>query len=516
MGLHRSRACVILPAMKDSGLLLAALLFACLQPVAVRGGEGADTAVPLSLAESMDLALLQHLGLRVRRFDLGIARQGVEEARTAFLPEFSASGSANESRSAASASELEGSAQPTSEARRFGAEVRQRFSTGTRVQAGLGTRRSATDSTFATLNPAHDATADASITQPLLRGAGPLVNRADILRGEIAIRRTEQTLRAATMDLLVEVEQTYWRARLARWRLQIQEASLAAAQALLEETQELRRRGLQTDIDVLQAEVGVAQRRETLIVNRQEIQDADDLLRFLVGERHRLDAVWELDDIPAVNGAPPDPVEALRTSFRQQPEYLLQREILAERELSGEIASRQHRPSLDLAARGSYSGRDDNQGDAWDGVRRRDGYGWQVDLSFSMPWGLRDSAARLAQARLQLEQAQWDFVRIEEEMAVQIRTAARAVNAGRARVDATRLVREAAERQLELERSRFEAGLLTVRQVLDVQNDVEQARLRELEARRDTLAAMVRLARLEGSVMERHGLRWNVIEEEAR
>ncbi len=468
----------------------------------------------MSLAESLDLALLQNLGLRVRRYDMGIARQGVEESRAAFVPEFSASASANESRSAAAASELEGSAQPTSEARRFGAEVRQRLSAGTRLQAGVNMRRSATDSTFATLNPAHEAAAEGSITQPLLRGGGRLVNRADILRGEIAIRRTEQTLRAATMDLLADVERTYWRARIARWRLQIHEASLAAAQALLEETQELRRQGLQTDIDVLQAEVGVAQRRETLIVDRQEIQDADDQLDFLVGNRTRPGTVWILDEIPEVNGTPPDPVQSLRTAFRRQPEYLMQREMLAERQLAGEIAARQHRPSLDASARGSYSGRDDNRGDAWDGVRQRDGYGWQVDVSFSMPWGLRDSGARLAQARMQLDQAQWDFIRIEEEMAVQIRSAARAVQAGQAREEATRLVREAAERQLELEQSRFEAGLLTVRQVLEVQNDVEQARLRELEARRDTLAAIIRLARLEGSIMERHGLRWNVLEEE--
>jgi outer membrane protein TolC len=316
------------------------------------------------------------------------------------------------------------------------------------------------------------------------------------------------------MDLLTETEGTYWRARIAHWRLHIHEASLAAAEALLEETRELRKRGLQTEIDVLQAEVGVAQRRETIILDRQEIQDAQERLQFLMGHRDQPVLDWVLDEIPKVNEAPPDPVESLNIAFRQQPEYLLQRQVLAERQLGADVASRQHRPSLDLVARGSYSGRDDSSSDAWDGVRSRDGYGWQVDLSMSMPWGLRDSRARLAQARLQLDQAQWDFVRIEEEMAVQIRSAVRAVNAGQARVEATRLAREAAERQLELETSRFEAGLLTVRQVLDVQNDVEQARLRELEARRDSLAAIVRLARLEGSTMERHGLQWRVLEEE--
>lgn len=490
------------------------LLFICLQPGAVPGGAANEAAVPLPLAECLDRALLHNLSLRVRRFDLEIAYRSLDEAETTFLPEFAAFASANESRSAAASSELEGSAQPTSEGRRFGADIRQRLPVGARVQAGAVARRNATDSSFATLNPVYESSAEASITQPLLRGAGRLVNRADIARGEIAIRRTEQTLRGAAMDLLTETEVTYWRARIAHWRLHIHEASLAAAEALLEETRELRKRGLQTEIDVLQAEVGVAQRRETIILDRQEIQDAQERLQFLMGHRDQPVLDWVLDEIPKVNEAPPDPVESLSIAFRQQPEYLLQRQVLAERQLGADVASQQHRPSLDLVARGSYSGRDESSSDAWDGVRSRDGYGWQVDLSMSMPWGLRDSRARLAQARLQLDQAQWDFVRIEEEMAVQIRSAVRAVNAGQARVEATRLAREAAERQLELETSRFEAGLLTVRQVLDVQNDVEQARLRELEARRDSLAAIVRLARLEGSTMERHGLQWRVLEEE--
>lgn len=487
------------------GLLLLAL--------AVSGR--ADEPPGLSLGAAVDQALARNLGLKVRRYDRTLAAAGLEEARAAFLPVFGLGAAANEQRSAAAASELEGSSQPTSEGLRWGADVEQRLAYGTRLQLGAVASQSESDSSFATLNPASDASAEATLAQPLLRGAGRLVNRAEILRGEIAVRRADLTLSGAVMDLLSRVEQAYFRARLAQMRLQIHAASLAAAESLLAETLEKRKQGVQTDVDVMQAEVGVAQRRETLILDQQEIADAEDQLRLLLHGALDGKPLGPLEDLPDAEGPAPDPDASGRAAFARQPEYLLQRQLIEEQELNADLASREHLPTLDLNARGTYSGRDEAWSDAWRGVRRQDGYGWQVDLALSVPWGLRDTGARRARARAQLEQAEWDLQRVEQELLAQVRSACRAVAAGRERVRATQLARQAAERQLEQERSRFDAGLVTVRQVLDVEEEVEQSRLRELEARRDTLAASVRLSQLEGGLLERHGLEWREVDPEA-
>ena len=69
------------------------------------------------------------------------------------------------------------------------------------------------------------------------------------------------------------------------------------------------------------------------------------------------------------------------------------------------------------------------------------------------------------------------------------------------------------ELHLEQERARFRAGLVTVRNVMDAQDDVNEARLRALVAIRTTIEAAVQLARLEGSLLDAHGIDWRVEEE---
>jgi outer membrane protein TolC len=388
------------------------------------------------------------------------------------------------------------------------------LSQGARVQASGALRRNETDSSFATLNPSYDASADLSIAQPILKGSGFVVNRAEISRGEIALRRAGASVRAAVLDVLLETEASYWGIRVAQERETIHQASLAAAETLRDETIEKEKEGLQTRIDVLQAEAGVAQRLETLILDKQQIADLTDDLRLLLGQTEAFEGPPAVADLPPLEGADPDPVASMERALVAQPEYLIQVEALAERELSSEIAQKENRPSLDLNLRGGYDGRADSESGAWEGVWNGDGYSWQVDLAFAMPWALRDTRARLIQARAQLEQASWDLHRIELEMEKEIRAACRAVVAGRERVRVTQLSREVSERQLAQEKSRFDVGLATVRQVLDVQEDLEIARLRELEAVRDTLIAILRLGRLEGSLMQRHGLSWREVEGE--
>jgi len=50
------------------------------------------------------------------------------------------------------------------------------------------------------------------------------------------------------------------------------------------------------------------------------------------------------------------------------------------------------------------------------------------------------------------------------------------------------------------------------RNVLEAQRDLDAARSNELEVRADTLQALVRLSRIDGSLLGRHGYSWEIAE----
>jgi outer membrane protein TolC len=62
-----------------------------------------------------------------------------------------------------------------------------------------------------------------------------------------------------------------------------------------------------------------------------------------------------------------------------------------------------------------------------------------------------------------------------------------------------------AEKQYELQKARFDAGLSTARLVLDAQTDLDDARVNELSSQVDLLSALAQLRRLEGRSLEAYG-----------
>ena len=103
----------------------------------------------------------------------------------------------------------------------------------------------------------------------------------------------------------------------------------------------------------------------------------------------------------------------------------------------------------------------------------------------------RRQDANLARARLQNQQSlkQLDSSRIR--VATEVRETARQVTTNGKRVEATRASRALAEKRLEAEEKKFQAGMTTNFFVLQAQRDLNQARNNELQALIDYLKSVV-------------------------
>ncbi len=463
--------------------------------------------VRLPLSDCIDQALLENLNLRVQRYSPPLAAEELEAARAPFDPTFDSTAGLSESQSAAAVSELDGSEQPTSE-RRFGQMTLSKgLRWGTRLQLSASQSENETDSSFSTLNPAFDSGYELSVSQPLLRGGGKVANTAAIERGRIGVVKADHALRATVMNLGRDIELAYWALALAHERLEVATRSLALSEQLLAETKEMVNQGIKTAVEALQAEADVAGKREAVVVSDQKIADAEDRLWWLMGSLHsRKDSEIAVEPVPDPEGEAPGEAATYERALAMRPELKILAEQLKERELDFAVSRRDKMPTLDIGGRGGFSGRSEDRGDALEGALNQDGYGWQADLTFRMPWGFREGESRMRQAGFRLVQEQLSVDLAEEQLLLDVRAGCRAVGTGLERVRVTRLAQALSEQQLEQQQARFDAGISTVREVMDAQDDLGAARVRTLEAIRDTIEARVLLARLEGSWLLQHGL----------
>jgi HAE1 family hydrophobic/amphiphilic exporter-1 len=124
-----------------------------------------------------------------------------------------------------------------------------------------------------------------------------------------------------------------------------------------------------------------------------------------------------------------------------------------------------------------------------------------VGVAFSLPLGNRAARADAAQVRSARSQAELALVRARQQVGVELRNAAVAVETAEQRLLAARAGRAAAETQLGAEGERFQAGLTTSFFVLTRQNELTQAHLAETRALSDLRKARVELSRADGTLL---------------
>lgn len=387
--------------------------------------------------------------------------------------------------------------------------VSQRLVTGAQVTASTSFARAKERPYLAPplFNPVYNSDIALSLTQPLLRGFGVTINRAAIERARLGVARANQDFKAVVLSLIRNVESAYYTLAFTREQLAVRHFSLEIAQTLLDENTARLNTGVTTQLEVLQSEVGVANARRDLLLAEQAVRDSEDTLLNLIGR-------FEFDTRPGPVRLPntPAPEVTLERSYplalANAPEYAANKLLARQLALDVEVAGNNRLPIVDLGAAIGYNGDDrDDPGSAFSSAASGDSYNWQVDLTVSIPWGLRAERARHRQALSNLNRQKTFIQQIDQSLLVQVRSAVRAVETNRETVTVSALATELSQRQFETEKARYESGLSTYRFVEDSRQDLDTARVNELLAKVNLRIALAELARLEGSSLERYQVR---------
>jgi outer membrane protein len=137
---------------------------------------------------------------------------------------------------------------------------------------------------------------------------------------------------------------------------------------------------------------------------------------------------------------------------------------------------------------------------------------WSAGINFALPILNINARANARAAELDVEQSKTTQAQTQQNIAVEVRTAARAVDQFAQTIAATRAAREAAEQNVEAERKRYENGMTTNFQVLEVQQQLSDARVRELQAIVGYNNALSAFHRAVGDILDVHGISLKVPE----
>lgn len=486
-------------------------------PSTVPGPAAKTTAPELTLEQCIARAFQKNFSLEVERYNPLIARDAIDVAGAAYEPLVSVTGShgrddngatgatgATGGTGATGATGGTGASSKTTSQLRAG--VSQRLYTGTTLTASSQLDRNKDNPALFSINPAYNADLTLEVRQSLLSGFGTAVNRAIVNRAKIGFTIANLDFKAQALNVIQNTEDAYFNLAYAREQLNVRNLSLELANRLFNESKTRRDTGVSTNLDVLQAEVGVANARRNVLLAEQQTKDSQDALLALIGQ-FELDSDVGTVHFMEVEEALPVFASSYLMAKQNQPDYLASQEAIDQLKLDLVVAKDATKPDLSVGATVGLNGVRGNTNDAFSDALDRQNHSWQVDFAFSYPWGKTSDRARYRQSLSTLNREQVRLKQLEQSIEINVRSAVRSVETNHESVKIAALASDLSQKQYELEKARFDAGLSTSYRVLQAQNDLDNARVAELQIKVALRTAIAALHRIEGSSLQRYGVK---------
>lgn len=454
-------------------------------------------ALRLTLDDAIKTAMERNIGLQLRRYDYQMAGESLR-AQYGTFDWLGTSLLQHSSTESPTSNTLESTASRITTAN-FG--VSQFIPTGGRYGVSWNNNRRAVAGFGQLVNPTYGSGLNLSFDQPLLRNFGTDVNLRFVTIARNTLGLNREVFRATLMDTAHSVEQAYLDLVYARQFIDVVKESLFLARDQARITQIRIDVGASAPLDILQPRVQIATSEETLINAIAGVRNAEDNLRALM----HLDAAdWDRPIIPV------DPVgytpmtvnmsDAVARALELRPEMHELQLTTATRKVQYNYARNQTRPQVDLSldygqaglagqalAINPVTGQPTNIPSTQYPTALRQAFegtfpAWTVGFNIGVPITNIGARAEAKRAELDLAQAKTDEEQTRQNIVVQVRSTVRAIDTAAQDILATRAARDAAEKNLDAERKRYENGMTTNFQVLQVQQQLSDARARELQA----------------------------------
>lgn len=470
-------------------------------PVDVTAEARGSPVRALTLGEAMRVGRLHNVGLRAAELVPQQARLDLLFAEAGYEPElFGSAGYAERQ------AQTRNTFSPAVNSKTIDAQLgwRQRVVTGGLFDLAYQPTRfesSNSNNTF----PDRQFTSEwsASFRQPLLRSAWTDYGLAPINAARYRANQADHDYERAVQDTLLAIVEAYWELVFARENWRVVDSALDVAREQLRITDERIRVQALAPRDRIADEAEIARRREELIDAENLIAAREDELRRLLYDGTDRE-LWQVNLRPTspitVDPAPIDAsYEALiEVAMAHRPDVRSRRSSVAAAEIALLEADRDTLPSLDLVSTYASDGVRDQFHDSFRDASDQQSPDWSVRLEFSIPLGNHAARSRAQRAQLEVERQRRLLHATALDVAKEVRDALRSLTSRaqslRASAESVRL----ATTNLETEQVKLQIGASTAFEVQRRNQELREAKSRQLRNQLDYRTAESRLLHAQG------------------
>lgn len=385
------------------------------------------------------------------------------------------------------------------------AGIRQDLPTGTNIEMSVEQNRDTSDRT----PEQQDARLGLTVTQQLLRGAGPAVNLVAIRQAQLDAEASRYELQGFAEALLAEAEAAYWRYTLAQENTRIFAESLDLSQRQRDEVDQRIEIGVLAEAEAAVAYAEVALREQALINARSD--EAAERLRLLrlLNLTEGGEGAWgraiAVTTTPVINAQPIiDLPERQQLAERSRPDLAEARLRLEQDRLETIVTRNGVMPRLEVFLALGKTGFADRFDDSF---RELDGdtYDLAAGVRFSKILGNDAALARRDAAYASRAQSAAAIENLRQLIGLDLQLAANELERARQQINASLTTRQLQEKVVEAERERFEVGDSTAILVAQAQRDLLEAQINEVQAVVAYRLALIDLYLAEGTLLQRRG-----------
>ena len=472
-------------------LILITLLFVMICEGATVTAPFAQEVQSMTLAEAVTLALRHSRTVESAYLDRLLEKFDLKTAQDKFFPDFSLFSSASQ------ANREEESSHRTE----VGGEAVLKVPTGGEFSLTWSQPVHTSENDQWLDNFGNDLVL--SFTQPLLKGAGVQVNRADQVLAEYEERNNLLRLKETLIDTITQVVYAYRRLLLARRGLEINRLSFKRSKELLERNRILIEEGRKAKVDIIENEASVANQELRFMISQNDVETKKlDLLKLLDIDRHTL--------IEPIESIEVEPVELelatlLQLVFANRPEY--RQALVALNMAQTDLLSAKNKQLWQLDLETQYNMTDSGGYAVGTLEEERSGAGdYSVAMKLKIPFGDESTERELLRTKVAWRQAKIALQELKENIEISVQNTHRDIGMKWKQVELSQKARELSRKQLDVELEKFKNNKSSNFQVVTYQDRLIEAEHDENSKKMAYLNALTELDMYLGTTLEHWGI----------
>jgi outer membrane protein TolC len=387
--------------------------------------------------------------------------------------------------------------------------VQQNLDSGGQIQLEYDNSYNWFDPQTTVLNPFYTSQLTLQLTQPLLRNFGADVNHAQIIISRLTQQESILEFRKAVEQNALDIEKAYWQLVQAETDIRTETALVAETEATYTILNTRMKQGLDvSSLQVAQAQTVLETRRGTLVSFKAHARDLSDQLKQLMSDPQY--PVTSSVVILPLDSPVQDPMnynldDEINTAMENRFELGEQQLKVQAATVTVSVAENNLLPELDFIGSAGPQGADSSYGAAI--ASNADMHHWDYTVGFKLnvPIGNREARAIYRRTLLQRLQAMEQYQAFVEQVALDVKIAARNIETTWILVAENRKARFSAEAALTAIQEREDANEpLTpefVQLKLDTQERLAEAQQAESEAVANYNIALAQLEQAKGTLL---------------